>query len=387
MCDTFVQVTPDRVFFAKNSDRDANEEQILDWVPAQKHTQKKVKLTWVEVDQVPETYAVLLSRPKWMWGAEIGSNEFGVTIGNEAVFTKKTVPKLGVTGMDLLRLALERSRTAKQAVEVITGLLETYPQGGVCSKINTSFRYFSSYLIADAHEAYVLETCADSWEVEKVSAGRRSISNGLTIPSFAKQNSDFVKTLVSRSKKRKQLADCAHIQSFEFPAFCEVLRGHANNAVFPEFSWVNGAMDSLCMHAGGLLAASQTTASWVSAISSKKNEIWVTGTSAPCLSLFKPVDAMTPTPFDRDGTSFWWEHEVLHRKLMLCDEKTVTEFQKERDELQKKFYKNGVSTIDMIVLEKQFKKNWLSRLNDTRLVDNRPFYLKRFWAKNQLLQT
>jgi secernin len=39
-------------------------------------------------------------------------------------------PLSGPTGMDLLRLGLERGRTAKQAVEIITSLIERYGQFG-----------------------------------------------------------------------------------------------------------------------------------------------------------------------------------------------------------------------------------------------------------------
>src|SRR5664279_3493654 len=155
MCDTLVALTEDGVLFAKNSDRDVNEAQLLRWFEsAQCQADSTVRCTWSTIPQVERTYAVLLSQPWWMWGAEIGANERGVVIGNEAVFTRRARVKgwrdeSPLLGMDLLRLGLERAATRREAVEVIVGLLEEHGQGGSCSHEHPGFSYDNSYIVAD----------------------------------------------------------------------------------------------------------------------------------------------------------------------------------------------------------------------------------------------
>ena len=170
MCDSMVTLTDDGVLFAKNSDREPNEAQPLEWVAAADHrADARVSCTWIEVDQVAHTHAVLLSRPWWMWGAEMGTNEHGVVIGNEAVFTRSEPGAKALLGMDLLRLALERADTAEDAVSVMVDLLERHGQGGPCSYERSNFTYDNSFLVADPGGAFVLETSGSQWATEVVS--------------------------------------------------------------------------------------------------------------------------------------------------------------------------------------------------------------------------
>src|SRR5437016_4465992 len=134
-CDTLVALAPathDRAtLFAKNSDRPPRECQRMVQLCARGHRPgSTVRCQYVEVPQVGETAAVLGSQPYWLWGLEHGVNEHRVAIGNEMVFTRESLGASGLTGMDLVRLGLERGRTAGEALAVMTDLLERYGQGG-----------------------------------------------------------------------------------------------------------------------------------------------------------------------------------------------------------------------------------------------------------------
>lgn len=168
--------------FAKNSDRPAWECQPLCRVEGREHPRGSVvRCTYIEIPQAERTYSVLGSRPYWCWGFEHGVNEHGVAIGNHTVFTRDPVADTGLLGMDLVRLGLERSRSAREAVETMAALLEEHGQGG-SGYADKHWPYHNSFLIADPMEAYLWETSGRRWALKRVGEVA-SLSNHLSIGS------------------------------------------------------------------------------------------------------------------------------------------------------------------------------------------------------------
>lgn len=395
MCDTLVVVRPGSVLFAKNSDRDPNEAQYLDWQPHASHPAgARVRCTWIEIGQVRETNAVLLSRPFWMWGAEIGANEHGVVIGNEAVFTNQRYAKTGLTGMDLLRLALERAATAGDAVAVIIELLQQHGQGGGCGLEHRDFTYHNSFLVADPDGAYVLETAGRLWAVERVASGIRSISNGLTIEPFARQYGDRIRTTVSACRVRRSLTERSAGAAAGAGDLMTVLAAHGAVAGAPDgprYSPINGGMRAPCMHAGGLLANSQTTASWVAELRPDGAAHWVTATAAPCTSLFKPVQVTSPldlgpAPTDRyDATTLWWRHEILHRLAMRDPDVSYLLFRAERDAVQARWLADPPEPAKAFAEADDLLARWATAIAAHGGRDIRPSWVRRYWQKRNAL--
>jgi secernin len=396
MCDTFVLVESGRVLFAKNSGRDPNEAQGLEWHPAADHpSDATVRTTYLDIPQVARTHAVLLSRPFWMWGAEMGANEHGVVIGNEAVFTRQPYARTGLTGMDLLRLALERASTATGAVEVIVDLLRAHGQGGGYGHEDPTFTYHNSFLVADPNHAVVLETAGSRHAIEVVGDGARAISNGLTIPGFAEQYADRLRTRVSACRARRARTQAQAAEADGPAAMMRTLRDHGDHgdhgehgddgALGPSYRVTIGGMAAPCMHAGGLVAASQTTASWVSELTTDGARHWATATAAPCTGLFKPVAVdqpvdLGPAPTDRyDARTVWWRHERLHRAAMRDPERLLPRFVAERDALERRWLTDPPDPTAAFAAADQLTAAWLARVTAVAGPDRRPPYVRRYW--------
>ncbi len=112
MCDTLCVRTGDGMLFAKNSDRHPDEAQVVEWHAARGAT-GTLATQYLRIADA-DAYAFLGSRPTWLWGVEHGVNEHGVAIGNEKIWTvdRPHDHPAALLGMDLVRLGLERARSA-----------------------------------------------------------------------------------------------------------------------------------------------------------------------------------------------------------------------------------------------------------------------------------
>ena len=431
MCDTFVacsKATVDgSVIFGKNSDREPNEVQLLEYHPAMSYSEgKTVRCTYMEIPQVKETHAVLLSRPFWMWGAEIGANEKGVVIGNEAVWTKMPLKKdSGLTGMDLLRLALERSSSAEEALETIIQLLSDYGQGGICGYEDKRMVYHNSFILADPHEAWVLETAGHLWAALKVKEFY-SISNGLTIGEefdrchpdlletakkkgylkrgenfhFSRCFSDWFFTTFSACRirqKRSQTILQNKKGDMDVISAIEILRDHGVKDYRPD---THLFFNHVCGHAANRLTrnATQTTGSWVAHLKPGQETYWATGTSAPCTGIFKPIwfqedvlPHMEPTTTGTFNSHIlWWHHEKLHRSVLLDYSHRIAAYLKERDSLETSFIKKASESISerrWSLTEKAFQdswnatERWTAHIQDIPIQQRSKWMYKRYWKK------
>lgn len=400
MCDTLGRLSQGRNFFAKNSDRSPNEVQLTEFYPARTGLSGDVHCTYISVPQAESTYAVLLSRPDWMWGAEMGVNEHGLCIGNEAVFTKGPYGKTGLTGMDMVRLALERCDNARQAITLLMDLLETYEQGGNCG-FDHKFYYDNAFLIMDRTELYILQTAGKNWVYKRCQSA--NISNRLSIGwdgnaystgrkcDFAKQHTEPVYTAFSAAKKRQKLVAKQPILSL-FDCM-SALRSHDGHTE----PFLKGSVSSPCMHFGGMVG-DHTTASWAVSVEADKTVVWTTGSSLPCVSLYKPwcfgTEEVLPVtaPEDEAGAAYWLEAEAFRRSLL--GKHLPKKFQNQRDALQKKWLEQAekVSREDFpafsrqcLAEEKEFYDSWRTYAYETGKTS--AAFRRRWEKKNSKLKT
>jgi len=135
-------------------------------LPARKHPpDEHIRATYVRLPQARQTHAVLGCRLGDSWGFIHGVNENNVAVGVARWQSRLPAVGGGLTGTDLARLALERSHTALQAVDVLSDLIGRHGQCPTAASGRFAGPADSVFLIADSKEAFVLEAAGRYWAI------------------------------------------------------------------------------------------------------------------------------------------------------------------------------------------------------------------------------
>lgn len=372
-CDTLGVCSSNSLYhsnmMAKNSDRPICEAQPLVWIPAADHTKgETLECTGITIPQVPHTYGVLGSKPYWMWGFEMGANDHGVVIGNEAEHSRdlgleKTE---GLLGMDLLRLGLERGATAQEAMKSIITLLSEYGQNRNASVLRNS-RYENSFLILDKDEVWILETAGRRYVAKKVSnfhalGNTYSIGEVFDLASFDLESharasgwlmpyekfnferayslhSPILNLATPRRRRLMQLA--ALIKKHDLTSLRSVFRDHYDGELIgPRWGASTGVFPTICRHSLDV-NASQTAASMLTYYRDGIGLIVRQAYSQPCTSVYIPayVGIALPELMSRGGGTFdddslWWLMDRLAKAVSIDYDRFFPDVFKEANRLE-----------------------------------------------------
>ena len=373
MCDSFVALGDSTargsVLLAKSADTEVNEAEHVVRFRARDYPEGAlVRITHLNIPQARHTHEIILGKSFWSWGAELGCNEHGVAVGNEAAFSNQSEDKDGVVVLDLLRLAVERASDAREAVEVIGHHIETHGQGGNCQMMG-NYAFDSGLLVADRNDAYVVNGAGRHWAARRVN-GVEAISNRYQVTDdwelsslesdngakpdfralFAEESLESSCGAVQRENAAQRMLDDRR-GAITVKDMADILR-HVGDEEAYDVCY--GQMpDKVCMHAApGETREWQATGAMIAELGEDGPTVWMTGTSATDLSIFKPLffgvemPDMGPAP---GGTytegALWWTHERLHRRAMADYAALKPEIRADFDALEAKFYADAPTAL------------------------------------------
>lgn len=355
-CDTVValgRATVDgRTLLAHSSARPSGEGQSLSRTLGRAYPLGEVVQTqFLKLPQARQTYTVLGHQPAGLWGYTHGVNDQGVAIGHAVSRSKLHGSQPGLTGTDLVRLALERSPTARHAVDLLTELIERHGQG-LFPNCPAQVEGDSSLLVADPSEAYVLEAAGPFWVEQQVLEARalsnvsivhqdwNRISRGLSTHAinqgwwpadgskldFASSVGDDPIGQASGLRRWGRATLLLEEQSGHIDAaFLRRLLGDHYEGMHSEVNPLRGdsGPTTLCQH--GLRPPGQITAlSLVVQLHQEANHLQLAWCAfgPPCAGVFFPIvlEGELPAPFTQDSSepgleSLWWRIRRLNEQL------------------------------------------------------------------------
>jgi dipeptidase len=157
-----------QTFFAANSHRPVDEAQSLRLTPGRTFAPGETLQTrFVQVPQVRQSFTVLAAQPHGQRGYLQGVNECCVAAGVSDWQSRLQRDRPGLLGPELLRLTLERARSARHAVEIVTDLIVRHGHGTFAGSPEGEAGDHV-FLIADVAEAFAVEAAGLAWAVQEI---------------------------------------------------------------------------------------------------------------------------------------------------------------------------------------------------------------------------
>ena len=347
MCDIIFVKGEKTKIVGKNSDRPYLESQEFIFLTIKDNNCERT--TYIKVPKYKKKFQVILAKPFWMWGGEMGINECGLVICNVALFSKRKFKKenSGLLGMDMIRIALEASENAEEALNKIVELVEAYEQDAN-SSYKGKFLYDNAFLISDKTTAFYIETVDRSWVFKKIDK-TESFSNTFSIENeydkikktetwekekinFKKSYEDFLFSLVAggiiRKKRTAELLELKSQNKKELTAkdIAEILKDHKGFLTF-----------SVCMHYKPFLCPSETANSFIVEFRSEP-VIWITGGPHPCMSIYKPFSFESFPKYQSLFSHENWFYKLNLNQRIIKDKEKKYEFQEKIRTIQDELF-------------------------------------------------
>ena len=305
-----------------------------------------IRLQNMELPQARQTFTALGSQPPHTWGFRHGINEFQLTAGCATWNSKLPCIHPGLAGTDLVRLALERCHTARQAFDLIAGLVSKHGQGPTATGLGTD----NIFLLADPREAILVEAAGAAWasiECQQVRAASdvglirqdwQRISSGIADQAIAQgwwqydgTKLDFSGSLgldpagresALRRWGRATLLLEQHNGSIDAGVLRRLLADHYEGTSYEVDPLESAESVPLCRHLGS--SSSTTTASFIAELSGDPDQVAIAWCAfgPPCGSVYLPVflEADLPESLTRgkaapDPMSLWWRTQLLVKRM------------------------------------------------------------------------
>ncbi|WP_369600753.1 hypothetical protein AAIA72_13060 [Hahella sp. SMD15-11] len=250
---------------------------------------------------------IIIGRPARCWGASMGANEAGVA-GSVIRADNRWHFRSSLLKEDLLRLALMQATSAKAAVGLVSLYVERFARSGRRSMEPAVFTF------ADGEAIWVMETRGRAWWAQSVGhftalTGAPAWSGDARLHSANADEASRPACLPAAMERRQRALarGLAHVinhhETGDFTLLANILRGDISE------HWQHQD-DAICRH--GSLWHRETANSFLALLTpGERPQLWFTGSSRPCISLFKPVSWDAEPWFSRH-MHFWenWRKAV-----------------------------------------------------------------------------